>query len=75
MFRSWGKGVVGKLLFAEKLVRVFFGDDTRVNIGRREITVDLKLEKDREELMEQVRTVGLPEKLPEGIQLPLEEQP
>lgn len=78
VFRYWGdkSSFFGRVVpTVEKLVRVFFGDNTRANISRREITVNLKSEKDREELMEQVRTVGLPEKLPEGIQLPLEEQP
>jgi len=58
-----------------KVVGILFGDDTRISIGKREVTANLKLEKDREELMEQVRTVGLPQKLPEGIQLRMEEQP
>ena len=58
----------------EKLVRIFFDDDSRVSIRRRDVTATLNLENDREELMEQVRTVGLPERLPEGVQLQLYEQ-
>lgn len=77
VFQYWGdkSSLFGRVFpTVEKLVRIFFGDDTRVSIRRREVTVTLKLEKDREELMEHVRTVGLPEKLPEGVQLQLGEQ-
>jgi hypothetical protein len=77
VFRYWGdkSSLFGRVLpMVEKLVRIFFGDDTRVSVGRREVTVDFKVEKDQEELMERVRTIALPQKLPEGIQLPLEEQ-
>ena len=77
VFQYWGdkSSLFGRVFpMAEKLVRIFFGDDTRVTLGRREVSVILKLEKDREELMERVRTIGLPEKLPEGVQLPLDEQ-
>jgi hypothetical protein len=78
VFQYWGdkSSLFGRVFpTVEKLVRIFFGDDTRVSIRRREVTVTLKLQKDREELMEHVRTVGLPEKLPEGVQLQLNEQP
>jgi hypothetical protein len=77
VFQYWGdkSSLFGRVFpTVEKLVRIFFGDDTRVTIGRREVTVTLKSERDREELMEHIRTVGLPEKLPEGVQLPLDEQ-
>jgi hypothetical protein len=77
VFQYWGdkSSLFGRVFpMVEKLVRIFFGDDARVSIRRREVTATLKLEKDREELMEQVRTVGLPEKLPEGVQLQLDEQ-
>jgi hypothetical protein len=75
VFRYWSdkSSLFGRVLpTVEKLVRIFFGDDTRVSVGRRDVTVDFKVEKDREELMERVRTTALPQKLPEGIQLPLE---
>jgi len=77
VFQYWGdkKSLFGRVFpTVEKLVRIFFGDDTGVSIGRREVKITLKAEKDREELMEHIRTVGLPEKLPEGVQLPLDEQ-
>lgn len=78
VFRYWRDkaSLTGRVLpMVGKVVEILFGDDTRVSIGKREVTANLKLEKDREELMEQVRTVGLPQKLPEGIQFRMEEQP
>ena len=77
VFQYWGdkSSLFGRVFpMVEKLVRIFFGDDTRVTVGRREVAVIIMLERDREELMERIRTVGLPEKLPEGVQLPLDEQ-
>jgi len=77
VFRYWGdkSSLFGRVLpMVEKLMRIFFGDDIRVIVGRREVTIDFKVEKDREELMERVRTTALPQKLPEGIQLPFEDQ-
>ncbi len=77
VFQYWGdkSSLFGRVFpMVEKLVRSFFGDDARVSIRRRELAITLELEKDREEIMEQVRTIGLPEKLPEGVQLQLDEQ-
>lgn len=77
VFQYWGdkSSLFGRVFpTVEKLVRIFFGDDNRAIIGRREVAVTIKLENDREELMERIRTIGLPEKLPEGVQLPLDAQ-
>jgi len=57
------------------IVNSSFGGDGRVGIGTRAVVANLNSEKDREDLMEQVRTAGLPEKLPEVLQLRMEEQP
>jgi hypothetical protein len=65
----------GRILpMVAKVVSALFGDDVRVNIGVQEISVKLNIEKDRGELMERVRTAGLPQKLPEGVQLRMENQ-
>lgn len=77
VFRYWSdrSSLLGRVFpMVEKLVRVFFGDDIRVSIRRRSATVTLQSTKDRDELMEQVRSIGLPEKLPEGVQLELDER-
>jgi len=77
VFQYWSdkSSLFGRVFpMVERLVKIFFGDDIRVSIRRREATVTLESAKDREELMEHVRTVGLPEKLPEGVQLQLDEQ-
>ena len=77
VFQYWGdkSSLFGRVFpMVEKLVRLFFGGDARVSIRRRELAVTLKLQEDRESLMEQVRTAELPEKLPEGVQLELSDQ-
>jgi len=57
-----------------RLVGVLLGNDRRATIGQREVSINISSESDQQELMEQVRTAALPEKLPEGIQLPMGEQ-
>ncbi|HAZ32033.1 MAG TPA: hypothetical protein DCY61_05010 [Dehalococcoidia bacterium] len=56
-----------------RVIRVLFARDNRVSIDERTVTVNLQLETDREELMEQVRTAGIPQRLPEGVQLRMKE--
>lgn len=55
------------------IVNIFFRSDGRVSVGTRAVVMRLDSEKDREDLMEQVRTAGLPEKLPEELQLRMED--
>lgn len=59
----------------ERLVRLLFGGDARVRVRSTDVSVRLGAENDRDELMEQVRTAALPSKVPEGVQLPLEQEP
>jgi hypothetical protein len=58
-----------------KLISILFRDDSRVKITRREAIVTLNTDADREELMDKVRTAGLPQQLPEGVQLVMDERP
>jgi hypothetical protein len=79
IFRHWSDrhSLLGRVFPAVGgLVHLLFGGDGRVNVGRREARVRLGTEKDRDELMEQVRTAALPPRLPQGVQppLPLEEE-
>ena len=77
VFRQWAdkQSLLGRVLpTLEKLVRSLFGDDIRANIGRRQVSALIESDKDREELMERVRTAALPERLPKGIQLPLQNE-
>lgn len=58
---------------AASLVGSLFGSDHRVTVRRRSVRVTLYSNADRDELMERVRIAKLPSKLPDGVQLPLEE--
>jgi hypothetical protein len=57
-----------------KIVRHLFGDDARCTLKEKEVRVTLDTSKDREDLMEQVRTARFADKLPEGVQLSLSEE-
>ena len=60
-----------------RLLNAFLQTDSRVRLRGRDVSVAVTLasEGDREELMERVRTTQLPAKLPEGVQLQLEDAP
>jgi hypothetical protein len=55
------------------LIGAFSGGDGRIRVRKHDVRVRLNTEKDREELMDRLRTGEAPGKL-EGIQLPLEEE-
>ncbi len=57
-----------------RLMDLLLGSDGRVLIRQSEVRLSLHAETDREELMERVRTAGLPANALEGLQLPLEEE-
>jgi hypothetical protein len=76
VFRHWRDrdSLIGRVFpMVGKLISILFRDDTRVKITRRETKVTLNSEADREELMEKVRIAGLPQKLPQGVQLTMDE--
>lgn len=77
IFQYWGdkSSLCGRVFpTISRIVRILFADDVRVTVNKGAVTVALKSGSDRDELMEKVRTVGIPEKLPEGVQLGLDEQ-
>lgn len=77
VFRYWRDrdSLTGRVFpMLGQLLGVLLGDDPRASVGRREMNVNVNTEKDQQELMERVRTAALPQKLPEGIQLPMEGQ-
>jgi hypothetical protein len=77
VFQKWRDkaSLIGRVLpMVAKVVDSMLHDDARVSIAKHDVRVTLSLEVDREQLMEKVRTAGLPQKLPEGVQLHMEEQ-
>lgn len=77
VFQYWRDkaSLTGRVLpMVGKVVEILFRDDSHASITKHEVGVTLNLEADREELMERVRTAALPQKLPEGVQLRMEEQ-
>ncbi len=75
VFQYWRDktSLTGRVLpMVSKVVAALFRDDSRVSMAKHEAKVTFNLEADREELMEKVRTTGLPQKLPEGVQLRME---
>ena len=75
VFRYWRdrSSLTGRVFpMLRSLILVLFSNDDRIMLRNQRVDINLRLSKDREELMEQLRTSALPERLPEGDQLRME---
>ena len=76
VFRHWRDrdSLIGRVFpMVGTLISILFRDDRRVKITRRETKLTMNSEADREDLMEKVRIARLPQKLPQGVQLTMDE--